>query len=249
MLDVRLIFLLKQDEAEKDLAGIHRTVPVIWILIFTRTDTKSKFKFTRYKMDKQIALMKKLQKDPDTIAYAHCDEIILIKREAAEDGSAVLVEITINIDTEKATSKRSILDSEMQLSDFDAMKKLLTDHTTEEFNADWRITHRDVDLDKLENTDILCLPSVEEEYIERFEGEEDYRTIENAIYILDFCLTEIQKKRYIQNKMKGKSTYQIAAQEGVSQHAIQDSLKLSEKKIKKFIEKAKKDFSKGPKKL
>lgn len=135
-------------------------------------------------MDKQIALMKKLQKDPDTIAYAHCDEIILIKREAAEDGSAVLVEITINIDTEKATAKRSILDSEMQLSDFDAMKKLLTDHTTEEFNADWRITHRDVDLEKLENTDTLCLPSVEEEYIEQFEGEEDYRTLENAMNLL-----------------------------------------------------------------
>ena len=85
-------------------------------------------------MDKQIALMKKLQKDPNTIAYVHSDEIILIKREFGEDGSAVLVEITINIDTEKATSKRSILDSEMQLSDFDAMKKLLTDRTTEEFS-------------------------------------------------------------------------------------------------------------------
>ena len=116
-------------------------------------------------MDKQIALMKKLQKDPDTIAYAHCDEIILIKREAAEDGSALLVEITINIDTEKTTSKRSIQDTEMSLSEFEAMKELLTNHTVEEFNADWRVTHKDVGLEKLENTDILCLPSVEEEYI------------------------------------------------------------------------------------
>ena len=200
-------------------------------------------------MDKQIALMKKLQKDPDTIAYAHCDEIILIKREAAEDGSAVLVEIIINIDTEKATSKRSILDSEMQLSDFDAMKKLLTDRTTEEFNADWRITHRDVDLDKLENTDILCLPSVEDEYIEKFEGEEDYRTMENAMSILNECLTDTQRTRFIRNKYNNESTREIAQSEGKRQNAIHESIALSEKKIKIFLEKAKIDWSKGPKKL
>ena len=200
-------------------------------------------------MDKQIALMKKLQKDPDTIAYAHCDEIILIKREAAEDGSAVLVEITISIDTEKATSKRSILDSEMQLSDFDAMKKLLTDRTTEEFNADWRITHRDVDLDKLENTDILCLPSVEDEYIEKFEGEEDYRTMENAMSILNECLTDTQRTRFIRNKYNNESTREIAQSEGKRQNAIHESIALSEKKIKIFLEKAKIDWSKGPKKL
>ena len=190
-------------------------------------------------MDKQIALMKKLQKDPDTIAYAHCDEIILIKREAAEDGSAVLVEITISIDTEKATSKRSILDSEMQLSDFDAMKKLLTDRTTEEFNADWRITHRDVDLDKLENTDILCLPSVEEEYIERFESEEDgdFYTIENAMEILNLCLTDVQKERYIRHKMNQEPTTQIAASQGVSQASVYESIVSSENKIKKFLKK------------
>ena len=200
-------------------------------------------------MDKQIALMKKLQKDPDTIAYAHCDEIILIKREAAEDGSAVLVEITINIDTEKATAKRSILDSEMQLSDFDAMKKLLTDRTTEEFNADWRITHRDVDLDKLENTDILCLPSVEDEYIEKFEGEEDYRTMENAMSILNECLTDTQRTRFIRNKYNNESTREIAQSEGKRQNAIHESIALSEKKIKIFLEKAKIDWSKGPQKL
>ena len=180
---------------------------------------------------------------------AHCDEIILIKREAAKDGSAVLVEITISIDTEKATSKRSILDSEMQLSDFDAMKKLLTDRTTEEFNADWRITHRDVDLDKLENTDILCLPSVEDEYIEKFEGEEDYRTMENAMSILNECLTDTQRTRFIRNKYNNESTREIAQSEGKRQNAIHESIALSEKKIKIFLEKAKIDWSKGPKKL
>ena len=200
-------------------------------------------------MDKQIALMKKLQKDPNTIAYVHSDEIILIKREYAEDGSALLVEITINIDTEKATAKRSILDSEMQLSDFDAMKKLLTDRTTEEFNADWRITHRDVDLEKLENTDTLCLPSVEEEYIEKFEGEEDYRTIENAMNLLDELLNEKQKKWFLMSHRDGLSDREISRREGVAQTTVSRGLTVIEKKIKNFSEKAQKYASKGPKKL
>ena len=190
-------------------------------------------------MDKQIALMKKLQKDPDTIAYAHCDEIILIKREYAEDGSAGLVEITINIDTEKTTSKRSIQDTEMSLSEFEAMKELLTNHTVEEFNADWRVTHKDVGLEKLENTDILCLPSVEEEYIERFESDEDgdFYTIENAMEILDICLTDVQKERYIRHKMNQEPTTQIAASQGVSQASVYESIVSSENKIKKFLKK------------
>lgn len=37
-------------------------------------------------MDNQLALMKKLQKNPDTIAYAHNEEIVLIKRVAGNDG-------------------------------------------------------------------------------------------------------------------------------------------------------------------
>lgn len=190
-------------------------------------------------MDKQIALMKKLQKDPNTIAYVHSDEIILIKREYAEDGSALLVEITINIDTEKTTSKRSIQDTEMSLSEFEAMKELLTNHTVEEFNADWRVTHKDVGLEKLENTDILCLPSVEEEYIERFESEEDgdFYTIENAMEILNLCLTDVQKERYIRHKMNQEPTTQIAASQGVSQASVYESIVSSENKIKKFLKK------------
>ena len=200
-------------------------------------------------MDKQIALMKKLQKDPNTIAYAHSDEIILIKREYAEDGSAVLVEITINIDTEKTTSKRSIQDTEMSLSEFVALKELLTNHTVEEFNADWRITHKDVGLEKLENTDILCLPSVEEEYIERFESEEDYRTMENAMNLLDELLNEKQKKWFLMSHRDGLSDREISRREGVAQTTVSRGLTVIEKKIKKFSVKAQKYASNGPKKL
>ncbi|MBE6560170.1 MAG: hypothetical protein E7662_03510 [Ruminococcaceae bacterium] len=166
-------------------------------------------------MDKQIALMKKLQKDPDTIAYTHSDKTILIKREYAEDGAAVLVEITINSDSEKSISKRRLFEFEMNPSDFEVMKKVLTDRTIEEFNTDWRLTHRDVGLEKLENTDKLCLPSIEEEYIMRYEAEDEYHTMKNAMEIIDQCLTDIQKKRFIRNKYYNESTRRIAECEGV----------------------------------
>ena len=129
------------------------------------------------------------------------------------------------------------------------MKKLLTDRTTEEFNADWRITHRDVDLDKLENTDILCLPSVEEEYIEKFEGEEDYRTIENAMNLLDELLNEKQKKWFLMSYRDGLSDREISRREGVAQTTVSRGLTVIEKKIKNFSEKAQKYAPKGPKKL
>ena len=46
-------------------------------------------------MDNQLALMKKLQKAPDTIAYAHNEEIVLIKRVVGDDGTRLL-EVMLN---------------------------------------------------------------------------------------------------------------------------------------------------------
>lgn len=185
-------------------------------------------------MDKQIALMKKLQKDPNIIAYAHSDEIILIKREYSEDGSAKLVEIAINIDTEKATSRRNLFEDEMRLSDFDAIKKKLTDKTIDDFNMDWRVTRCNVSLDKLENTEIVCLPSVEDEYIEQHE-EDDYRTIEDAMRILDEILNEKQKRWFIMSRSDNLSDREIARREGRNQSTVTRGLAVIEKKIKKYL--------------
>ena len=199
-------------------------------------------------MDKQLYLMNRYQKDDNTIAYAFSEEIVLIKREFTAGNIAVLYEIILNIETEKVISKRKIEDSEMKVSEFDKMKKILTDDTKAENKVEWRIAHKNVSLEYFDNTDLLCLPSLEEEYIERFEGEEDYRTLENALFIINSCLTEKQQKRYVQCKFKGETTRSIAMKEGVSQRTIQDSIELSEKKIKIFLESAKIDLSKGPKK-
>ena len=86
-------------------------------------------------MDNQLALMKKLQKDTDTIAYAHNEEIVLIKR-VVDDDSVHLTEVTLNSENGNKISERIISDSEMKLSDFDTMKEFLTEATRQEFNAD-----------------------------------------------------------------------------------------------------------------
>ena len=144
-------------------------------------------------MDNQLALMKKLQKDPDTIAYAHNEEIVLIKRVAGNDGVR-LTEVTLNPETGSKISERIISDSEMKLSDFDSMKQLLTEETRQEFNTDWSVTKLNVDFDILEKTDLFSVQSVEDDYIEHQNVAYDFRTLDNAMNVLDSCLMKIQKK-------------------------------------------------------
>ena len=199
-------------------------------------------------MDNQLALMKKLQKDPDTIAYAHNEEIVLIKRVVGDDG-IFLTEVTLNPENGSKISERNISNSEMKLSDFDTMKQLLTEETRQEFNADWSVTKLNVDFDILEKTDLFSVQSVEYDYIEHQNVADDFRTLDNAMKVLDSCLTKIQKKRYILSRAKGLSTREIAEREGVSQRTVQDSLELAERKIKIFQETPEKYLSKPSKKL
>lgn len=195
-------------------------------------------------MDNQIYLMNRYQKDPNTIAYAFNEEIVLIRREYIEDGTVALFEITINIESNKAKTKRRISDAEMKADEFETLKKILTEATKEEHKTDVKISRRNCSLDKLENTDMVCLPSVEDEYIEGYEAEDGPRTIENAMAILSHCLTDIQKTRFIRNKYCGETTREIAASEGISQAAVFKSIELSEKKINKFQKSVKTGLSK-----
>ena len=199
-------------------------------------------------MDNHLALIKKLQKDPDTIAYAHNEEIVLIKR-VVDDDSVHLTEVTLNSENGNKISERIISDSEMKLYDFDTMKEFLTEATRRDFNADWSATKLNVDFDILEKTDLFSVQSVEDDYIERQNVADDFRTLDNAMKVLDSCLTKIQKKRYILSRAKGLSTREIAEKEGVSQRTVQDSLELAERKIKIFQENPEKYLSKPSKKL
>lgn len=186
-------------------------------------------------MDNQLALMKKIQKDPDTIAYAHNEEIVLIKRVMDDDGTRLL-EVTLNPETSSKISERIISDSEMKLSDFDTMKEFLTEKTRNDFNADWSATKLNVDIDKLENTDLLSTQSVEDNYIDRLDaGVEDYRTLENAMSVLDAALNEKQKRWFLMAHREGLSDREIARREGVAHTTVSRGMAVIGKKIKKYL--------------
>ena len=186
-------------------------------------------------MDNQLALMKKLQKDPDTIAYAHNEEIVLIKRIVGDNGVR-LTEVTLNPENGSKISERIISDSEMKPTDFDTMKEFLTEKTRNDFNVDWSATKLNVDIDKLENTDLLSTQSVEDDYIERLDaGVESYRTIENAMSVLDAVLNEKQKRWYLMAHREGLSDREIARREGVAHTTVSRGMAVIGKKIKKYL--------------
>ena len=188
-------------------------------------------------MDNQLAIMKKLQKDHDTIAYAHNEEIVLIKRVVDDDGKRLL-EVTLNPETGSKISERIISDSEMKLSDFDTMKEFLTGETRQEFNADWSVTKLNVDFDVLEKTDLFSVQSVEDDYIERLDagvGVEYYRTLENAMSILDAALNEKQKRWFLMAHSDGLSDREIARREGVAHTTVSRGMAVIGKKIKKYL--------------
>ena len=204
-------------------------------------------------MDNQLALMKKLQKAPDTIAYAHNEEIVLIKR-VVGDGGTRLLEVTLNRENGSKISERVIENTEMKLSDFDSMKRLLTEETRQEFNADWSVTKLNVDFDILEKTDLFSVQSVEDDYIERQDTDvEDYRTIENAMSILDAVLNEKQKRWFLMAHREGLSDREIARREGVAHTTVSRGMAVIGKKIKKYLRnfsaKAKKNAPERPEKL
>ncbi len=186
-------------------------------------------------MDNQLALMKKLQKDPDTIAYAHNEEIVLIKRVVDDDGKRLL-EVTLNPENGSKISERIISDSEMKLSDFDTMKEFLTEATRQEFNADWNVTKLNVDFDVLEKTDLFSVQSVEDDYIERQDtAVEDYRNIESAMSVLDAALNEKQKRWFLMAHCEGLSDLEIARREGVAHTTVSRGMAVTKKKIKKYL--------------
>ena len=185
-------------------------------------------------MDNQLVLMKKLQKDHDTIAYAHNEEIVLIKRVVDDDGTR-LSEVTLNPENGNKISERIISDSEMKLSDFDSMKQLLTEETRKEFNADWSVTKLNIDIDKFENTDLLSAQSVEDDYIERQDAADDFRTLENAMSILDAALNEKHKRWFLMAHRDGLSDREIARREGVAHTTVSRGMAVIGKKIKKYL--------------
>ena len=149
-------------------------------------------------------------------------------------------------------TERVLPEWEFPLSEFDRMKAISDEDYRERNKGDVLEYRHTVSLTDLEETKICSQEvSAEDEYLNSLDedDEEDIRTIENAMAIMDACLTKRQKKRLIDYFYTGLTEEEIAAEEGVSQVAIHYSLIGANKKIKKYLSSATKTTYKNAPKL
>lgn len=150
-------------------------------------------------------------------------------------------------------TERTLTDAEFTVEQFDAMKEWSDAEYKKQVRSYVNSNRKSVArVDDLED----C-PSIA--FYEKFAGEEDddgeddYRTVENAFRILDAMkLTEVQKRRFMARHIDGMSLREIAEKEKAHFMAVQESLQAAEKKRKKIIsknfsEKAQKHPYKTPK--
>ena len=124
--------------------------------------------------------------------------------------------------------------------DFRALKALSDGDYLERDRDDYRQTWKNVSITGLEETEHCAGAALEDEIIEQPDREaEENRRRELASRALD-TLTAVQRRRYLLYAGDGLTTREIAVKEGASQRTVMDSIQWAEKKIKKFLENAKK---------
>ena len=124
--------------------------------------------------------------------------------------------------------------------DFRALKNLSDGDYHEREVDECRQTRRNLSIHGMEETGVCAGAALEDEVIEQPEWKAlESKRRELAAQALD-TLTKVQRRRYLLHYRDGMSTWQIAEKEDVYQRAVMDSIQWAEKKIKKFLEKAKK---------
>lgn len=142
-----------------------------------------------------------------------------------------------------AKAERTLSDAEFSVAQFEAMK--------EWSDAEYRKQIRSYVQDNRKSVarvdDLEDCPSIA--FYEKFAGDEEdvdedeFRTVENALRILDeMKLTEKQRKRF-ELMLSGLSTYEISKMEKSNQKSVWECLEAVEKKRKKIISKK---FSEKP---
>lgn len=95
-----------------------------------------------------------------------------------------------------------------------------------------------VSLDELADGVLAGEESTEDEVLEKLEPTDNPYTYENAMRILDACLTETQKRRFLKYRKCGMTVRDIAIEEGVHPSSVDETIHAAEKKIKNFFETA-----------
>ena len=125
-------------------------------------------------------------------------------------------------------------------ADFRELKALSDGIYLQQVTDESRQTRYNVSIHGMEDSEAFGGETTKDEVIARPEQEaEENNRLELARKVLE-TLTEVQRRRYLLYAAHGLTTRQIAEKEGASQRTIMDSIQWAEKKIKKFLEKAKK---------
>ena len=187
-------------------------------------------------MDFQKVEFYRLNKNSEDIVYNFATEMIIYRKETTPEGAVRIIEIRKQ-DGKKSQTKRIVPSYEMNVEDFDTWKKKLVEDAHEEINKDKRETRANVSIENLLETDLVCVESVEEEYLRAEEEKHALpKTMAVAFDILD-VLTPKQRSRYLKHKMHGMTTRAIAAEEGCAHKQVEKSIAQAQEKIEKEREK------------
>lgn len=122
----------------------------------------------------------------------------------------------------------------MTKEDFLWWKKWSDDEYKETDRKDCVEAKHTVSIYNMEETEALCIPSVEETFFEKIDSKE--HSWEEAEAVLS-VLGDVQRRRYLMFYMAGLTTVEIAKIEGVNQSSVSRAIQAAEKKIKKFLKK------------
>ena len=119
-------------------------------------------------------------------------------------------------------------------ADFAELKAMSDSDYYETDRSDYRQTWKNTPLEMLleDESAILAVPSVEDEFIEHKEREAVYAKQIVTARLAMGKLTETQRRRYLMYHVQGMTYREIADVEGVLHSKIQKSLLAAEKKIK-----------------
>jgi len=175
--------------------------------------------------------------------FADCTKTVYRKKTIelkAATGITTTVTVISEIKYQKngAKTERILTDEEFTVEQFEAMKE-------------WSDAEYKAQVRSYVNNKRKCVARVEDlednpaiAVFEKFAGDEDevseesYRTVENALRILEAMkLTEVQKRRFVAKHIDGMSLREIAEKEKAHFMAVQESIQAAEKKRKKIISK------------
>lgn len=175
--------------------------------------------------------------------FADCTKTVYRKKTIelkAATGITTTVTVISEIKYQKngAKTERILTDEEFTVEQFEAMKEW----SDAEYKKQVRSYVHDNRKSVARVEDLEDCPSIA--FYEKFAGDEEvedektYRTVENALRILDAMkLTEAQKRRFLAARMEDLSTYEIGERENVDHKAVFKSIKQAEKKREKEITK------------